>query len=259
MKFLLLISLLAAGSLEAAAQPLPGKVDGLDSMYADWLSHVLQRWSPKRFDGESALPLALTCIATASEEKYVGMLQRTTIRAGISVVENILDDVAHYKDLFPGTVDVQVVPGSRDGNRFVTAWEQRVPVFFLPNVTYELDYLVDKTTPGRVVYRYKLRRGGKLTASDGMVVLDAVGPATTQFTEYDFFNARWGPLPTALVWRESLQGAFLSDVAIKLKAENPIWSYERIASEAERLIEAEAERMEQCFSQRQNADLRDAY
>jgi hypothetical protein len=256
---LLLIGLLAAGSLEAIAQPLPESVDGLDSVYAGWLSHVLQHWSPRRFGSESAQPLTLTCIATANEDKYVGMLQRTTIRAGISVVEDILDDVAHYRDLFPGTVDVQVVPGSRYGNRFVTAWEQRVPVFFLPNVTYELAYQVDKTTPGRAVYRYKLRRGDKLTASDGMVVLDAVGPATTQFTEYDFFNARWGPLPAALVWRESLQGAFLSDVAIKLKAENPGWSYERIASEAERLIETQAERIEQCFSQRQNADTGGAF
>jgi hypothetical protein len=256
---LLLMVLLAAGSLEATAQPLPENFDGLDSVYAGWLSHVLQHWSPKEFGSESARPLTLTCIATANEDKYVGMLQRTTIRAGISVVEEILDDVAHYRDLFPGTVDVQVVPGSRYGNRFVTAWEQHVPVFFLPNVTYELAHQVDKTTPGRAVYRYKLRRGDKLTASDGMVVLDAVGPATTQFTEYDFFNARWGPLPAALVWRESLQGAFLSDVAIKLKAENPGWSYDRIASEGERLIAAEAERIEQCFSQRRNADNRGAF
>ena len=252
---ILLIWLLAACTSEAIAQPLAEKVDGLDSMYTGWLSHVLRYWSPKGFESESTRSLTLTCIATANEDKYVGMLQRMTIRAGISVVENILDDVAHYRDLFPGTVDVQVVPGSRNGNRFVTAWEQRVPVFFLPNVTYELAYLVDKTTPGRAVYRYKLRRGDKLTASDGMVVLDAVGPDTTQFTEYDFFNARWGPLPTALVWRESLQGAFLSDVAIKLKAENSSWSYERIASEGERLIQSEAERIEQCFSQRQDAEV----
>jgi hypothetical protein len=258
MKFLL-IWLLAAGSLGASAQPVTEKLDGPDSVYTGWLVQVLKRWSPKRFDTESAGPLKLICIATANEEKYVGMLQRTTIRAGISVVENVLDDVAHYKDLFPGTVDVQVVPGSQYGNRFVTAWEQRVPVFFLPNVTYELAYLVDKTTPGLGVYRYKLRHGDKLIASDGMVVLEAIGPDMTQFTEYDFFDARWGPLPAAVVWRESLQGAFLSDVAIKLKAENPSWSYKRIASEAERLIASEAERIEQCFAERQNADLRDAF
>jgi hypothetical protein len=32
---------------------------------------------------------------------------------------------------------------------------------------------------------------------------------------------QWGPLPAAVVWRESVRGAFLANVAIKMKAENP--------------------------------------
>lgn len=251
-----LVVLFATIGLEASAQPLVGKGAGLETGYADWLSRVLQHWSAVPFAGESASPVSLTCIATANDDRYVGMLQRATIRADILVVERILDDVAHYKDLFPDTVDVQVVPGSRDGDRFVAVWEQRVPVFLLPNVTYELAYLVNKSAPGHSVYRYRLRKGDQLTASDGMVVLDAIGPNTTQFTEYDFFNARWSLLPATLVWRKSLQGAFLSDAAIKLKAENPDWSYERIAAEAQRFFELQAPQIEQCIASRKSAGLR---
>jgi hypothetical protein len=252
MRFLLL-GVFAAGSLAASAQPLAETVEGAGSIYGNRLSHILKNWSFTRFDSEGAPPLTLTCIATAHDEKYVGMLQRMTIRAGIAAIENILDDVEHYRDLFPDTVDVQVVPGSHHGNQYVTAWEQRVPVFFLPNATYELAYIVEKTAPVRAAYRYSLRRGSSLIASDGLVVLETIGPDTTQFTEYDFFNARWGPLPTAVVWRESLRGAFLSDVAIKLKAEHPGWSYERIASEARSLIASEDERIEKCFAERLDA------
>jgi hypothetical protein len=252
------ILLLSTVSLAVSAQPLAENLDGHDSIYARWLVQVLKRWPSKSLYTESA-PVNLTCIATANDEKYVGMLQRTTIHAGISAVQNVLDDVAHYKDLFPGTVDVHIVPGSQQGDRYVTAWEQRVPVFFLPNVTYELAYVVDKTAPARSVYRYKLHRGSNLTASDGMVVLEAIGPETTQFTEYDFFNAHWGPLPAAVVWRESLRSAFLSDVAIKLKAENQGWSYVRISSEAERLIASESEQIERCYTERRNLNFRDDF
>jgi hypothetical protein len=150
---------------------------------------------------------------------------------------------------------VHVLPGSRNRHRYITVWEQRIPVFFLPNVIYELANLVDKTTPGLRVYRYKLRGAGSMLASDGMVVLEALGSASTRFTEYDFFNAQWGPLPASAVWRESLHGAFVSDMAIKLRAENPRWSFERIATEAEQRFEAESERIEQCYQQRQRAEL----
>jgi len=256
---LILSALLAASSLGATAEPVAEKFDGPDSVYSGRLVQVLQRWPGKHLDAPGPGPVELTCIATAEQEKYVGMLQRATIRAPLSAVEAVLDDVAHYKDLFPNTVDVHVVPGSRRGNRYLTSWEQRIPVFFLPNVTYELAYVVDKTTPGRSVYRYKLGRGDQLVASDGMVILEATGPDTTQFTEYDFFHARPVPLPTQFVWRESLRGAFLSDVAIKLKAENPSWSYERIASQGELLIAPESERIERCFAERRNAGLGDAF
>ena len=254
----ILSALIAASSLGVAAQPVAETLEGTDSVYSAKLVQVLQHWPGRHVRKPEAGPVELTCIATAEHEKYVGMLQRATIRAPISAVEAVLDDVAHYKDLFPDLVNVSIVPGSQQGNRYLTSWVQRIPLFFIPNVTYELAYVLDRTTPGRSVYRYKLGRGDQLIASDGMVVLEALGPDTTQFTEYDFFHARPVPIPTNVVWRESLRGAFRSDIAIKLKSENPGWSYKHIASEGERLVAMESERIEQCFAERRSAGLSDA-
>jgi hypothetical protein len=248
--------LLALCSSAYGLGPTVETLEGPDSVYTGWLADVLQRWPASRPGSDGTASLQITCVSTASDDGYVGMLQQMTIEAPLAAVERVLDDVPRYKDLFPGVVDVHVLPGSRNGHRYVTVWEQRGPVFFLPNVIYELANLVDKTTPGLRVYRYKLHRGESLLASDGMVVLEALGLESTRFTEYDFFNAQWGPLPASAVWRESLRGAFVSDMAIKLRAENPRWSVERVAAEAGPRFEAESERMEQCYRQRQRAELR---
>jgi hypothetical protein len=236
--------------------PTDEMLEGPDSVYTRWLADILMRWPASRPRSEGTETVQLTCVAATSDDGYVGMVQQMTVAAPLSAVEQVLDDVPRYKDLFPGVVDVHVLPGSLDGHRYVTVWEQRVPVFFLPNVIYELAHLVDKTTPDLHVYRYKLRRGGSMLASDGMVVLEALGSHGTRFTEYDFFNAQWGPLPASAVWRESLRGAFVSDMAIKLRAENPHWNVARVAAEASRHFESESERMEQCYRQRQRTELR---
>jgi hypothetical protein len=242
--------LVALSSLALGSGPAEERLDGPDSIYTRWLADVLIRWPASRPDADGRTGLQITCAATAADAGYVGMIQQMTIAAPLTAVEQVLDDVPRYKDLFPGVVDVQVLPGSRIGRRYVTVWEQRVPVFFLPNVTYELANIVDKSSPGLRVYRYKLLRTGSMLASDGMVVLESLGPESTRFTEYDFFNAQWGALPASAVWRESLRGAFASDMAIKLRAENPRWSLARVAAEAAQRLESEAEQVEQCYRQR---------
>jgi hypothetical protein len=237
--------------------------DGIDSLYSDYLSQVLKRWVPFRASAaaeqrESA-SVTMSCIATVHADRYVGMIQRETIHAPMHAVESVLDDIDHYKDLFPDTVDVRILAASErilaatpSVKLFDTAWVQRAPIPFLPEIRYQMSHLVEKS-PARATYRYKLRRGEKLFASDGLVVLEAIDPLTTEFTEYDFFNGHWGPLPTWLVWKESLNAAFHSAVAIRLKAEQPAWNYARIAAEAKRVTVAESERLEHCYAERQPA------
>jgi hypothetical protein len=250
---LLLLTLAAGGAAAADVHPVDEDLGGPPSRYARALAAVASRRDPPAEGDGGGSPLRLTCVATPGDAKYVGIVQQMEIAAPLSAVKAILDDVPRYKDLFPDCVDVHEVPGSRSGNRYVTAWEQRVPVFFLPNTRFELTYLVSWIDEGRVVYRYRLARPGDLTNSDGVIALEAAGPERTRFTEYDFFNAQWGLLPEGMVWREALRGALLSDLAIKLKAENPAWPFARIASESERLRGAAAGELARCTRERRPA------
>jgi hypothetical protein len=175
-----------------------------------------------------------------------------TIDAPLADVARILDDVPHFRNLFPDCVDVQVVDRSGDGTRFITAREQRVPVFFIPNTRYQLSNVVDRSVPGRVVYRYRLLQSDDVTNSDGVVILVADGPTRTRYTEIDFFRARWGLLPTRLVWSKSLRGIFLSDVAVKLKAEHPDWTYARVAEVADILFREARGELERCLADRRD-------
>lgn len=239
---------LAALALLLGAGPAARGEDAAEqqSRYRALLDEVVARRLPAAAAPASSQPLRLTCLTTPGEEKYVGALQEAVIEAPIAAVVAVLDDVPHYRDLFPDTVDVHEVPGSRQGDRFVTAWEQKAPVFFLSNTRFELAYQVDRSDPVRVTYRYWLRRPGALRHSDGAVLLEPLGPGRTRFTEYDFFDAAWGPVPLSMVWSEALKGMFLSDVAIKLKAEHQAWSYAEVAEEAARRWRAEPGLAERC-------------
>jgi hypothetical protein len=253
--FLLLCALLpAAHAFESADEAL----EGHDSPYSNWVAHVLKHWPASRPQPSESASLKMTCISTPSDDGYVGMLQQMIINAPLAVVEDVLDDIPHYKDIFPGVVNAHVLHGSSTGSRFVTAWEQRVPVFFLPNVNFELAHFVDKTVAGVHAYRYKLRKGGAVVASDGIAVLESLGANVTRFTAYDFLNAHWGPLPSSAVWRENLRGTFMTDIAIRLRAENPGWSGKRVADESTRLTEGEAEELGRCFKDRRPAEPRSA-
>src|ERR1022692_3282078 len=75
-------------------------LEGPDSIYTGWLADVLKRWPASRPDSDSAASLQLTCVSTASDDGYVGMLQQMTIDAPLSAAEKVLDDVPRYKDLF---------------------------------------------------------------------------------------------------------------------------------------------------------------
>ena len=236
-----------------AAQPRPeesARPEGAGGAHATYLEGVLAAWPPAVDGPAAAGAVRLGCLATAGNERYVGMRQAVDIRAPLAVVVAVLDDIGHYKDLFPDTVDVRLLAGSPLQGRFVTAWVQRAPVFFLPDITYELAHRVDRHDPARVVYRYRLRRGDQLTSSDGIVVLEAIEGGITHFTEYDFFDARWGAVPTGVVWRESLRSAHHSDLAIKLRSEHPVWTYGEIASEATRATAARGAELDRCFADR---------
>ena len=232
--------------------PINEDLGGPESFYSKKLSDIATNLPLKIKLIKNSESLNLTCIKTSGDDKYIGVIEQTTINASLASITAILDDIPHYKDLFPDCASVKVVPGTIDGDRFVVLWEQELPLF-LPNSKYELTYLVSKPDNKNVIYRYRYKKGGSLLNSDGMVLLTVINSAATLFTEFDFYDAKWGIIPENSIWRESLKGIFLSDVSIKLKAENPAWSYIKVKEEADKLLKTEKENLEHCLKNRQPA------
>lgn len=109
------------------------RTNGSESVHGRSLDRILKAWSARPFFTDAMRSVEL-CIATAGIENYVGILRPTAIHASMSAVGNVLDDVEHYKNLVPGVVEVRVASGSKTEDRFVTIWEQRVPIPIMPNV-----------------------------------------------------------------------------------------------------------------------------
>lgn len=238
---LLFLVMLGAG-LHPLTEPLPGP----DSPSTAWVLERLTHWRPGEAPTSSA-PIALDCLLVPGQPDTVGVGQDLIIQAPLAEVAALVEDFAHYVDLFPDLNDVHKVPGSEDGNRFAVSFEQRVPVFFIPNVRYETTWLVERTEK-RISYRYKLKEKGAVRATDGLIVLEALGASSTRYTEVDFIDAATGPLSSEAVWELTLGGIFRSDVALKLKAEHPAWGYVKVKAETEKLLERFPTRM--CFEKR---------
>lgn len=185
-------------------------------------------------------PLELRCWTTPGDDYYVGVEQRMEIGAGLRSVATIMDDMNHYKDLFPGFEDIHI--SGREGGSIFTFWEMRIPIPFVPNIKYEMIYKVGSPSDSQRLYLYQLRAPGKLTASDGFVVLSGDGANNTHYIEYDFVNAHWGAAKifgARKLWKTSVEDIVLADVAIKLKAENPAWTYARVRRELKKRVDNE--------------------
>lgn len=224
--------------------PIEGTLGGVESGYTPFLVREIQTegWqkSGSEFSHEllAGQPLRIQCVEKEGNRFYIGLVQDMVIEAPLQKVAAVLDDMDHYKDLFPDFDDIHAV--SRDGNRILTFWEQHIPVFFIPNVKYQVIYQVEGNRPDRRIYRYQLDKVGHIKNNDGMIVIYSDGPTRTKYVEYDFFDADWGPLTTfapGRIWRDSVEGIYLSDIAIRMKAEHPDWSYKQISKESRKVLE----------------------
>jgi hypothetical protein len=243
MMITLLLTLWLAGPEAWASRP-EVELQGPKSIYTPIISDLARGLAEGTPPGalNLALPagqdIRVECLETPGQEFYVGIGQLIRINAPFEAVEAVMDDVASYQKLFPGFADVHLV--SRQGDRQVTAWEQRIPVFFIPNAKYEMEYVITKPSTERKVWRYQLLRSKTVKVDDGLIMIERDGQAT-RFVEYDFWDAEWGVLKSLApgrIWNDSLEGLVKTGLAIKLKAENPSKSNEWAHDEARDRVKA---------------------
>lgn len=237
---------LAASSLALA---------GVDSPYTPVLQSALKAWPPRTRQNPPAPALRLDCYTTPGNSSYVGVGQWLTITAPLERVARVLDDFGHYAELFPDLKRVSVV--SRSGPTLETAWEEDIPVFFIPNGKYHLTYWLDATAEGRKTYRYQLEEVGHLKRSDGLIVIESA-PGGTYYTELDFIDANWGLLKTLApgkIWTETISDIARSDLAIELRAEHPDWTYAKTKDEAKNRLSSET--VDRCAREKHEFSLGD--
>ncbi len=238
----LAFSHVAIGGMESGLSPkevasVSSVVEGPQSPYTEWMLTLLAQWpaSGRRFPGEGERPVWLRCLETPDHPNYVGVEQTLRVNAPFEAVLSVLEDINHYAEIFPSYKDIRILENT--GTKLLTYWEQIIPFFLLPNVKYEMWYLVAKSHPGRAIFRYQLKSSNSLKSSDGVIVIEKNGERT-DYTEYDFFDAKWGLLALSpqRIWRESVEGIFLSDMGIKLKAEDPKKSGKDIQQSAKSVL-----------------------
>jgi hypothetical protein len=221
---------------------------GVKGKYSDWIDQLLQSKAYLSLVKDPTLPatrddqdpVSVSCLETPGNRFHIGVIQNMVVHAPLQNLAKVVEDIDSYVDLFPGYASVQVK--SREGNRLVTYWEQKIPVFFIPNVRFEMIYQLGLAgaDPDTRIYRYELLKKGNLRESDGFIVLRKINDNETRYLEVDFFDADWGALETfapGRIWTDSVDGLYLSDLGFLLKAEHPDWSNRRCREEADKTVD----------------------
>lgn len=228
MRMIFLVVLL----LQSSAIAAPDDFKSVKSLFLDPLAKTMKKLSSETVPAGSP-PITLDCFGLEGNDLYMGVKQVMDIDANMSVVDSILNDFPHYGDLFPGLKKAEIL--MRDGNKLKTAWETIVPLPFVPNVKYEMIYVLESPTPDQRIFHYHLREAGSMKFSDGFILLKKINEKLTRYIEYDFYDAEWGPakvMGNHRLWYDSIEGLAHSDLAIKFKAENPSWDHKRAKKEA---------------------------
>lgn len=223
------------------AIPVPGADfhDGIPSQYSAPLARALPFLHPSGAPWAMESPaVRLECYDTPGNRFFIGARQELRVHAKLQAVREVLDDFAHYPELFDGLVKAEV--REKAGNRFVVVSEQDVPIPLVPNERNEVIYWVDES-PSRVTYLYQLRKSNHLTANDGAIILEALSPSETAYLELDFWDADWGIAKTFApdkIWRDNISGLVQADLAVKLKAEHPDWANPHVFDESKKELDA---------------------
>jgi hypothetical protein len=183
-------------------------------------------------------PLDLLCVSNPEDKNAIGVIQRMHVHAPLSTLAHVLDDFPAYAELFPDLIRVEATKGE-EPDTLLVKWTEEAPVIFMSNLVHEISYKM-YNAPTQKVYRYSLKASRHLKYSEGQIVLLKDGENDTQFLEMDFYNADWSLLKilgSSRIWDENVKQLAQSDLAVKLKAENPAMSNRDARRKSEKSVD----------------------
>ncbi len=233
--------------------PASEALGSVPSPYREKVLTLVATWPKKSTFNRKTLPPAdgadieTQCYETPKNPTYIGVGQRMVVAVPYERMVEIVDDFPAYVGLFEGLV--RVTAKEWDGNRTVTEWEEEIPFPFVPNEHNQMIHLISSPRPGLKIYRYGLKRSDNMVKNDGAIVLERGDKGQTLYSEFDFFDANWGiakSFGVERVWKDSLEGLFQSDLALKLRAENPSWTTTKVRAESLARAKALMKRKDYC-------------
>jgi hypothetical protein len=211
------------------------KLEGIESPYSEkLLAHFTSEAVKKRVPSST---LNIVCIRTEENPMYIGVLQEFVIKAPLKRVVEVLEDFDNYPMMFEDIIKATFTKKS-DG-MYLLWQEQKFPIPFLSNVKYSQSYYIE-STPSRRRYLYKLFEGKDAKYSDGMIQLKKLGEDECSFYEIDFVDADWsiiGKIASGTIWKTAVKDAVLSNMIIKVRAENQEWVIDNVHDEAKKIVD----------------------
>ena len=243
MKTLLLALMLFAFGVQGAEvphhYPIDSEMGGIESIYTKPLVQLIKASpafssvvSPETMKDQN--PVMIQAYETPGNELFIGVGQSMTVNAPLAKVEAVLDDFPNYKNIFDGLEEVKVK--EKDGNRLVVFLEQHIGIPFVSNEKNDMIYLMEQPSPQKKIYRYQLKKSVHMISNDGFILIEAISPTQTAYTEFDFWDANWG-LAKAVksnngIWEDNVEGLYNSDITVKFKSEHPDWSNHKLKDAA---------------------------
>ena len=216
-------------------------------LIARWVRQLPQSVKPSR-DG-----LALRCFETNQHSEVIGVAHAVVIRTSAARLVTIIEDYDHYKDLFEDTVQVRVSPVPHG---LLESWEQKAPVIFLPNTRFTVNTFIRDEMPQRKIWHSRLVSSNQLLGNDVFVAVYPLDSGKSYYWEVDFINAKWGlasSIAMGRIWAGAVSDIAVADLDIKLRAENPGWSYDRVRESAKKQLDPQL--VDQCVNHRIALDL----
>ena len=186
--------------------------------------------------------IALKCYTNSEDKYYIGLLHGLIIDNPLKAVVEILDDFGNYAHVFHG-VALSRIEKKIDENNLIVHFEDKAPVFFLPNTSYQMFYSIEKKD-NQQLYKYHLSnllKQNDIVFSDGIIFLNEHN-GKTYFYEMDFFKAHWGvaeKLAGSKIWSGAIEELLLSDLELKIKVENKSFVLKEIEAQTKKIMIAD--------------------
>lgn len=183
---------------------------------------------------------SIKCLKTLNDANYIGLLHALMINAKMKDVGNLIENFNNYQNIFKGIKHSEIREKYSE-LKYLIQFENESPVFFLSNIRYQMLYEINNERHFKV-YRYFLSTHlpqNNLFFSDGIILIKEYGEKTLLY-ELDFFKPNLGLAGNffaSKVWPSSVKELLLSDLELKLKAENKDESFKTLSKKATEMLD----------------------